>query len=94
MGDRQFRVPISDIWHGHDANLSWDTIGSRGGAFALTAPGWQGVLPDGVEPIEMSAPLGWLLPRIAAAGPADLPATEELQKGFALVPLSQWGEAG
>ncbi len=93
MGDRQFWVPISDMWHDHDANLSWDTIGSRGGAFALTAPGWQGVLPDGVARNEMSTPLGWLFPRIAVAGPDDLSAAVELQKGFALVPLSQWGAA-
>lgn len=93
MGERQYWVPVSDMWHDHDANLSWDTIGSRGGAFALTAPGWQGLLPDGVQRIELGTPIGWLLPRIAVAGPADLSAAVELQKGFRLVPLSQWGAA-
>jgi hypothetical protein len=33
---------VSDMWHDHDANLSFDTVGSQGGAFALVAPGWQG----------------------------------------------------
>ena len=93
MGDRQYWVPISDMWHDFDANLSWDTVGSQGGAFALVAPGWQGVLPEGVRRIEMGTPIGWLLPRIAVDGEADLPAAVELQQGFKLVPLSQWGSA-
>lgn len=93
MGDRQYWVPISDMHHDHDANLSWDTVGSEGGAFALVAPGWQGVLPEGVRRIDMSTPLGWLLPRIAVAGETDLPAAVEVQRGFKLVPLSQWGAA-
>lgn len=91
MGDRKYWVPVSDMWHDHDANLSFDTVGSQGGAFALVAPGWQGVLPEGVRRVDMSTPLGWLLPRILVAGDADLPAAVELQKGFRLVPLSQWG---
>jgi hypothetical protein len=93
MGDRKYWVPVSDMWHDHDANLSFDTVGSQGGVFALTAPGWQGVLPEGVRRIEMTTPLGWLLPRVLVAGAEDLPAAVELQRQFRLVPLSQWGTA-
>jgi hypothetical protein len=91
MGDRQYWVPVSDMHHDFDANLSWDTIGTRGGAFALVAPGWQGVLPEGVQRIDMGTPIIWTLPRIAVDGDPDLPAAVELQKQFRLVPLSQWG---
>jgi hypothetical protein len=91
MGDRQYWVPVSDMRHDFDANLSWDTIGARGGAFALCPPGWQGVLPEGVQRIDMSTPIIWTLPRIAVDGEADLPAAVALQKQFRLVPLSQWG---
>jgi len=90
---RQYWVPISDLRHDFDANLSWDTVGSRGGTFALCAPGWPGVLPDGVQRIEMSTPIGWMLPRFAVNGAADLPAAVALQKQVRLVPLSQWGSA-
>jgi len=93
MGDRQYWVPVSDMWHDFDANLSWDTVGSRGGAFALCAPGWQGVLPEGVKRIDMGTPIIWTLPRIAVDGDPDLPAAAALQKQFRLVPLSQWGAA-
>ena len=94
MGDRQYWVPVSDMRHDFDANLSWDTVGARGGAFALCPPGWQGVLPDGVQRIDMGTPLIWTLPRISVDGDADLPAAVELQKQFRLVPLSRWGAAG
>ncbi len=93
MGERQYWVPVSDMRHDFDANLSWDTVGARGGAFALCPPGWQGVLPEGVKRIDMSTPLGWTLPRISVNGDADLPAAVALQKKFKLVPLSQWGAA-
>jgi hypothetical protein len=88
---RQYWVPISDLRHDFDANLSWDTVGARGGTFALCAPGWPGVLPDGVQRIEMSTPLGWMLPRFAVNGAADLPGAVALQSQVRLVPLSQWG---
>ena len=93
MGDRQYWVPVSDMRHDFDANLSWDTVGARGGAFAFCPPGWQGVLPEGVKRIDMSTPLGWTLPRISVNGDADLPAAVALQKQIKLVPLSQWGAA-
>jgi len=91
--NRQYWFPISDMRHDFDANLSWDTVGARGGAFALCPPGWQGVLPDGVKRIDMSTPIIWMLPRFAVDGAADLPRAVELQKQVRLVPLSQWGAA-
>lgn len=93
MGKRQYWVPVSDMRHDFDANLSWDTVGAKGGAFALCPPGWQGLLPDGVRRVDIGTPLGWTLPRISVNGEADLPAAVELQKQFKLVPLSQWGAA-
>lgn len=90
---RQFWMPIGDMRHDFDANLSWDTIGVRGGAFALCAPGWQGLLPAGVQRIDMSTPVGWMLLRFAVNGAADLPAAVALQKQVRLVPLSRWGAA-
>ncbi len=91
--NRQYWVPVSDMRHDFDANLSWDTVGARGGAFALCAPGWQGVLPAGVQRIDMGTPIGWMLPRFPVDGAADLPGAVALQKQVRLVPLSQWGAA-
>jgi hypothetical protein len=93
MGNRQYWFPISDMRHDFDAVISWDTLGARGGNFALVAPGWEGVLPEGVQRVDMGTPIGWLLPRFAVNGPADVPAARAYQKQVRLVPLSQWGEA-
>jgi hypothetical protein len=46
MGARQFWFPLGDMYHNLYQSLDWQTIGSKGGDFALTAPGWQGLLPD------------------------------------------------
>jgi hypothetical protein len=91
MGNQQYWIPVSDMRHDFDANLSWDTVGARGGAFALCPPGWQGLLPEGVKRIDMGTPLIWMLPRFAVNGAADVPRAAELQKQVRLVPLSQWG---
>ena len=45
MGERKFWFPLSNIYHNLYGHLSWDTIGFRGGDYALTAPGWSGLLP-------------------------------------------------
>jgi hypothetical protein len=90
--NRQYWFPISDMRHDFDANLSWDTVGARGGAFALCAPGWQGVLPEGVQRVVMGTPLGWMMPRFAVNGDADLPGALAVQKQVRFVPLSEWGE--
>jgi hypothetical protein len=91
--DRQYWIPVGDLRHDFDANLSWDTVGARGGAFALCPPGWQGVMPDGVQRVDMGTPLIWMLPRFAVDGAADLPQAVALQKQVRLVPLGQWGAA-
>ena len=38
--DRLYWIPVSDLRHDHNANLSWDTVGARGGNFALCLLFW------------------------------------------------------
>ena len=90
MGDRSYWFPLGDMYHNLYQSLDWQTIGSKGGDFALTAPGWQGLLPDGVRRIEMTTPMMWTLGRITVDGEKDVPAVNALQDKTFLVPLSQW----
>lgn len=92
MGDRHYWFPVSDMHHDFDANLSWDTVGSQGGTFAFCAPGWQGVLPEGVQRVDVGTPFIWTLGRLAVSGDDDVPAAVALQQQTRLVPLSQWGK--
>lgn len=93
MGARHYWFPVGDMHHDIDANLSWDTIGAKGGAFAFVAPGWRGVLPPGVKRIDVGTPLIWTLGRLAVSGREDLPAAVKLQGQVRLVALSQWGKS-
>ncbi|MGD9714290.1 MAG: DUF1254 domain-containing protein [Thermomicrobiales bacterium] len=90
-GERKYWFPVSDMRHDFDSNLSWDTIGSQGGAFAFVPPGWQGVLPEAVKRVDVGTPIIWTLGRFAVDGPDDLPEAVTLQQQTKLIPLSQWG---
>ena len=91
--DRFFAFPIGDFFHDAVASLGWWNVGEKGGSFALTPPGWQGVLPDGVSQIEVDTPMCWILARTLTTGdPQDLRQVHALQDQYALTPLSQWGQ--
>jgi hypothetical protein len=91
--DRFFVFPIGDFFHDTVASLGWWNVGEKGGDFALTAPGWQGVLPKGVERINVSTPMCWLLARTLTSGePEDVAHVNSLQDQYSLTLLSQWGK--
>lgn len=58
--------------------------------YAVTGPGWQGELPDGVTQLIMPTPTVWLLGRVQVNGVDDIPAVEAIQNQMRLVPLSNW----
>ncbi len=89
--DRFFAFPIGDFFHDAVASLGWWNVGEAGGTFALTAPGWQGVLPDGIEKIKVKTPMCWILARTLTSGDVeDLNKVHALQDQYSLKPLSQW----
>jgi hypothetical protein len=90
MGTRKYWFPLGDMYHNLYRHLSWDTIGFKGGDFALLPPGWQGVLPDGVGRVEITTSMMWTLGRMVVDGEKDVPAVNALQDKTFLVPLSQW----
>jgi hypothetical protein len=90
MGTRTYWFPLGDMYHNLYHSLDWETIGSKGGDFALTAPGWEGLLPEGMGRVEMTTPMMWTLGRITVDGEKDVPAVNALQDKTFLVPLSQW----
>jgi len=85
MGGRHYWFPIGDMHHNFDGHLSWDTVGSRGGAFALCPSGWQGVLPKDVQRFDVSTPIIWILGRYAVSRREDIPAATALQDETRLV---------
>ena len=90
MGTRNYWFPIGDMYHNLYTHISWDTVGFKGGDFALCPPGWQGVLPEGVKRVDTHTPMIWILGRYSVSGEKDVAAVNALQDKTFLVPLGKW----
>jgi hypothetical protein len=86
--DRRFWFPLGDMFHNLDASVSWDTVGFKGGDFALVGPGWSGALPEGVARVEVETPMIWTVGRYSVSGSDDVAAANALQDKTLLRPLS------
>ncbi|MCA1440437.1 DUF1254 domain-containing protein [Ensifer sp. IC4062] len=93
MKDRYFLFPMLDGW-----TTVFDVPGARttgGGAqtYAITGPGWQGELPEGVTEYKSPTSIVWILGRIYCTGtPEDYKAVHEAQDACKLMPLSAYGK--
>lgn len=71
------------------------TTGTGPQTWAITGPGWEGTLPEGVVEYKSLTGLVWLLGRIYCTGtPEDYAAVHALQDAIKLMPLSAWGKEG
>jgi hypothetical protein len=91
MGGRFWIMQIIDGWNNVPHAPGSRTVGGAGGNFALTGPGWNGTLPDGVADLPVPTGIAIIAGRIYTGGPDDYPAVHALQDGLRLVPLSAWG---
>jgi hypothetical protein len=88
---RYYLAPLLDMWTDVFAVPGSRTTGNKAGNYAITAPGWEGTLPAGVEQIQAPTAITWLLTRIQTNGPADYANVHTFQDGLKLTPLSAWG---
>jgi hypothetical protein len=88
--DRYYSFQFLDAYLNTFSYVGRRETGTRGGAYALTAPGWKGQLPAGVKQIASPTSLVVTLTRTLVKGTADLPAAQALQASYALGPLSQY----
>jgi hypothetical protein len=86
---RYYTIAITN-WYAEVVHLGRRTTGTEEGWYALVTPGWTGELPDGVTPLEVETPQGWLLGRMLVDGPADLEAAMVLVENVWLAPLDQF----
>ena len=91
--DRYYIVPLLDGFSEVIKVISSINDGSDARTLAITGPGWSGTLPEGVEEVESSTAIVWLLGRVYSTGtPEDYKIVNDIQDQFELIPLSAYGQ--
>jgi hypothetical protein len=84
---RYYLLQLLDIF----AGVGKRTTGTRAGNFVVVGPDWQGEIPQGLQRISAPTPFVWVIGRTWTDGPRDYDAVHQVQDGYKLTLLSQWG---
>jgi hypothetical protein len=91
--DRYYLFPMLDGWTDVFQVPGKRTTGTGPQKYAITGPGWQGTLPEGVREYKSPTSMVWLLGRIYCTGtPEDYAAVHKMQDAVSIVPLSAYGK--
>jgi hypothetical protein len=91
-GGRYYLLPMLDMWSDVFASPGWRTTGTQAGNFLITPRGWSGTVPAGFTQIEAPTPYVWIIGRTKTDGPPDYDAVHQIQAGYKITPLSEWGK--
>jgi hypothetical protein len=90
---RYYLMPMLDGWTDAFTVPGTRTTGTKAQKYAVTGPGWQGTLPQGIKELKSPTNLVWILGRTYCTGtPADYKAVHKIQDQYKLVPLSAYGK--
>ena len=93
MKGRYYLMPMLSGWTDVFQVPGTRTTGAKAQTYAITGPGWQGTLPQGVTEYKSPTNMVWILGRIYCTGtPADYQAVHKIQDQCKLVPLSAYGK--
>jgi len=91
-GGRYYLVQLLDAWTETFASPGARTTGTKADDFAIAGPGWKGRLPEGVREIRSPTNVVWALGRTQTNGASDYENVRQIQRGFKLTRLSDWGK--
>ena len=89
---RYYLLPMLDMWTDAFASPGWRTTGTQAGNFLITPPGWNGTVPAGMSRISAPTPHVWVIGRTKTDGPPDYAAVHDIQAGYKVTMLSDWGK--
>jgi hypothetical protein len=93
MKDRYFLFPMLSGWTDVFQVPGKRTTGTKTQKYAITGPGWNGSLPEGVTEYKSPTGMVWIIGRIYCTGTSeDYKAVHALQDKFSVAPLSSYGK--
>lgn len=93
MGERYYVREFYDAWVPVVFDPGSRTTGQGAQTYAITGPGWNGTLPEGVTEVKVPTDSIWILARTYSTGTSeDYKEVWALQDQYKLYPLSAWGK--
>jgi hypothetical protein len=99
---RYYLLPMLDMWSDVFASPGWRTTGTQAQTFLVTPQGWRPdlrdrfaeefKLPKDTQRIEAPTPYVWVIGRTKTDGPADYNAVHQIQAGYKVSLLSEFGK--
>ncbi len=90
---RYYLMPMLSGWTDVFQVPGTRTTGTKAQTYAITGPGWQGTLPQGVTEYKSPTNMVWIIGRTYCTGTAaDYRAVHKIQDQYKLVPLSAYGK--
>jgi hypothetical protein len=87
---RFYLMQFMDAWTETFSVPGKRTTGTEEGWFAIVGPGWHGTLPARAKRIDAPTNMVWLLGRTQTNSATDYDFVHSIQKGYLLMPLSQY----
>jgi hypothetical protein len=94
-------LPMLDMWTDVFASPGWRTTGTQAQHFLVAPLGWRPDLrerfidefrlPKETQRIDAPTSHVWIIGRTKTDGPQDYDAVHEIQAGYKITPLSEWG---
>lgn len=88
---RYYLLPMLDAWTEVFASPGKRTTGTGKGDYLIVGPNWKGEVPKNFEVIKAPTNIVWIMGRTLTINGNDYEHVYQIQKGYRLTPLSQWG---